>query len=437
MDRGAHLIKILEDQQFTEFFGEVTALSQNAISADGPASRIGDICRIGDGPDHSLAQVVAIDRKQIRLLPFENLNKVSTGDRVLLETRYSDLYVGDDFSGRAVNGFGEPIDNGPAVKSETFKARSNPSALSKSVKKHRVRTGLRVMDALFPIAKGQRIGIFAASGVGKTTLVEQLSTHIDCDRVVLCLIGERGREVERLWSMHEKSKSARKVTLIAATSDDCASARVRAMEQALALCEYWREKDQHVVLFVDSVTRLAMALREIGLAAGEPPSVRSYTPNVFAALPGFVERCGAIKGKGAVTAIFTVLSETDDVDDPIVETMKSILDGHIVLSRRLADKGHFPAVDIGASISRIADEVLGKNAQASTREIKRMFALFEETRAMIDSGLYQRGSNAEIDRAIELRPQILDFVVQSEPDEDNLSDLDAQLEACINRGSGL
>lgn len=214
--------------------------------------------------------------------------------------------------------------------------------------------------------------------------------------------------------MHLSDQRADRFTLVAATSDESATARVRAMDQALAIAEHWRAEGRHVVLFVDSVTRLAMALREIGLAAGEPPSLRSYTPNVFAAMPHYVERCGADARAGQITAIFTVLAETDEVDDPIVELLKSLLDGHIVLSRRLAEKGHFPPIDVGASVSRVAGQVMAGAALEDARTIRQFFAEYEDARAMIESGIYRAGSNPAIDRAIALQPHIARFLRQGE-----------------------
>ncbi|WP_432200681.1 FliI/YscN family ATPase [Erythrobacter sp. W53] len=428
------LLETLKVSDFAEFIGSVTAIGQGSVSASGPLCSIGEMCRIGEGKSAPLAEVVAVEKNGIQLLPLGSMENVLPGEKVRRSDLHSTFRVGDVFAGRATDGFGECIDGGAPILAPARAKTASIDTLAKTIECERVPTGLRAIDALLPIAKGQRIGIFAASGVGKTTLVEQLSSRVECDHLVACLIGERGREVERLWAQHQRSERSDKVTLVAATSDESASARARAMHQALALCEDWRAKGKHVVLFVDSVTRLAMALREIGLAAGEPPSVRSYTPNVFAALPSFVERCGAIKGGGAITAIFTVLSETDDVDDPIVETMKSILDGHIVLSRKLAEKGHYPAIDIAASVSRVADQLLDERTQAAAQSMKRSFAEFEGSRAMIESGIYQTGSNADIDRAISLQPKITEFVRQRSPDQSSLSEVDAKLMQCVSEG---
>lgn len=427
MSAGAALVSALREANFARYTGQVTAVGQGWIRASGPLCSVGEMCAIGDGDDPSLAEVVSVDEAGIRLLPLGTTEAIVPGSLVCKSPAHSGFRSGDGFAGRAINPFGHPIDGGPPIAAPFHDTKLRTDVLRKTIVPRRLATGFAVIDAMLPVAIGQRIGIFAASGVGKTTLVEQLSGSVACDHVVLCLIGERGREVEHLWKQHGTSAGKARVTLVAATSDESASVRVRAMQQALALCEAWREAGKHVVLFVDSVTRLAMALREVGLAAGEAPTVRSYTPNVFAALPGIVERCGAIKDSGSITAIFTVLSETDDVDDPIVETMKSILDGHIVLSRKLAEKGHFPAIDIAASVSRISNLVLSGDTLAAARTVRRNFALYLESRDMIESGIYQHGSNREIDTAIRLHPNIAEFLQQHAPTSVDLTETDNRL----------
>jgi flagellum-specific ATP synthase len=231
---------------------------------------------------------------------------------------------------------------------------------------------------------------------------------------VICLVGERGREVEGIWTHLSARPDAKKFTLVAATSDETAAMRARAANTALCLAEYWRDRGEHVLLVVDSVTRLAMALREIGLAAGEPPTVRAYTPNVFGALPRLVERCGATRSAGSITAIMTVLSETDDVDDPIVEVMKSLLDGHIILSRSLAERGHFPAIDVSRSISRQAAKLVDKPHAAAARSAIALLGVHEEARVMIESGVYKSGASPEIDRAITARTALMAFLQQGQ-----------------------
>ncbi|MEP6093767.1 MAG: FliI/YscN family ATPase [Erythrobacter sp.] len=442
MQQTAALLDMVKSATFADFKAQVTSIGQKSFSANGPYCQVGDVCKLGSDEDHSLAQVVAVGEERVELVPLGDMHAVKPGASVTLSRDYSNFSVGDGFADRAVNAFGEPIDGKPTILSTKAPARtdqinSGQTSMAKTIVSKRVETGVRAIDTLLPLAQGQRIGVFAASGVGKTTLVEQLSTRAQCDKVVICLIGERGREVERLWNIHARAEDSAPVTVVAATSDEAPSVRIRAMQQALALCEYWREKGEHVVFFVDSVTRLAMALRDIGLAAGEPPALRSYTPNVFTALPDFVERCGAISGKGAITAIITVLSETDDVDDPIAETMRSLLDGHIVLSRKLAERGHFPAIDVRASISRVADQVLTNAQQESARRLKANIAVYEEARAMIESGIYQSGASEEIDRAVALWPKIQEFLMQSGSARSTLAASDGALSQVLAGGGAI
>lgn len=420
----------IRSAEFVTYHGSVIALGQNSVEAAGPLCSVGEICRIDSGGGHAvMAQVVAVKSDRIKLLPFSPLGGVRLGAKVSRLRDRSTIWAGDGFAGRAVDGFGQPIDGGgPVINMANVSGeQARPAKLDRTIVAKRVPTGLRAVDGLIPIAQGQRIGIFAASGVGKTTLIEQMSGAVEADHCVMCLIGERGREVERFWRIRSADDTRARFTLVAATSDESAIARVRALDQALAISEYWRAQGKHVVLFVDSVTRLAMALREIGLAAGEPPSLRSYTPNVFAALPHYVERCGADRKSGAITAIFTVLAETDDLDDPIVETLKSLLDGHIVLSRGLADKGHFPPIDVGASVSRVADQVLSPEAHRAALAVKRSFAEFEEARTMIESGIYRAGSNPAIDRAITQRAGIIDYLQQDVTERCSLAETDAAM----------
>lgn len=422
----------IADAEFVRFEGAVIAVGQNSIEAAGPSCSVGEICSVEvERSSPMLAQVVSVKSDRIRLLPLGQLGTVRLGARITLQKNRSIMRVGDGFAGRAIDAFGEPIDGkGPiAAIDEKDSAHVRPGKLDRTIVAKRIPTGIRAIDGLMPLAQGQRIGIFAASGVGKTTLIDQMSATIKADHCVMCLIGERGREVERFWRVRSQDENRDRFTLVAATSDESAIARVRALDQALAICEFWRAKGRHVALFVDSVTRLAMALREIGLAAGEPPSLRSYTPNVFAALPHYVERCGADRNSGAITAIFTVLAETDDVDDPIVEALKSLLDGHIVLSRRLADKGHYPPIDVGSSVSRIADQIMSGVVHKSAIAVKRSFAEFEEARTMIESGIYRAGSNPAIDQAIAKRAKILEFLQQEVHERAGLSEIDEAMAA--------
>lgn len=410
-------INRLETINFAQFQGNVTRISATSIEADGPITKIGDYCEIdvGAGQDRVIAEVVSLEPGHIRLMPLHSARSIRMGARVTPARSVEGVAYGDCFGGRAVDALGRAIDGAGSIRPLGFAPRDGniPKTLDRAASEKRVVTGIRAIDGLFPIGEGQRIGVFAASGVGKTSLVEQLSRQIDCDHIVLCLIGERGREVEKLWNMHLGSEQQQRYTIVAATSDESASMRVRAVDQALAIAEYWRSLGKHVVLFVDSITRLALAQRELGLAAGEPPTVRAFTPNVFTAMPRIVERCGSERSSGgSITAIFTVLSETDDVDDPVVELMKSLLDGHIVLSRRLAEKGHFPAIDVSASVSRMASALFSAGEAAMARDAHRIFAEYEEARPMIESGIYRQGANRQIDQAVVHYPKLIGFLQQ-------------------------
>lgn len=405
----------LADVRSVTAFGHVDAVSAGHLHADGPEVALGTLCAVDAGGGQSVvAEVVAARDDGITLVPLERAGAVRLGAQVTAAAGDGGWLVGDGFAGRAVDALGRPIDGSGAIVAASRTTRTGAAALDRVNPSQVLVTGVRAIDGLLTLGIGQRVGVFAASGVGKTSLVEQLARQIDCDRCILCLVGERGREVSGLWEMTATRRE--RFTLVAATSDESPVMRARAVDQALALAEHWRARGEHVLLFIDSVTRLAMALREIGLAAGEPPTARAYTPNVFAALPQVVERCGVVRGQGAITAIMTVLAETDAVDDPIVEVMKSLLDGHIVLSRTLADQGHFPAIDVTRSVSRQAARLVTPDHAAAMRTIVGLLADHEENRLMIETGVYRAGSNARIDRAVAARERLAGFLRQG-PDD--------------------
>jgi flagellum-specific ATP synthase len=406
-------LSALDEIDCAPAFGHIDALGAGFIHATGPAAALGALCAVDVSPERRInAEIVALRNDGITLVPLDLDAELHLGARVVATGRGSHPPVGSGFAGRAVDALGRPIDGRGTVAADGEAPDTAVSALERVSPSKVLTTGVRAIDGLLTLGVGQRIGVFAASGVGKTSLVEQLALQVDCDRCILCLVGERGREVSGLWEMAARSGNQARFTLVAATSDESPVMRVRAVDQALALAEHWRAQGEHVLLLLDSVTRLAMALREIGLAAGAPPTVRAYTPNVFAALPRLVERCGAVRGRGAITAIMTVLAETDDVDDPIVEVMKSLLDGHIVLSRTLADQGHFPAIDVVRSISRQANRLVSGDHAASMREVVGLLADYEENRVMIESGVYRARSNDRIDRAIAAREPLGTFLRQ-------------------------
>ena len=415
--------------RFTTSFGRVRRVRSGFVEADGPMSSVGDICHIEAGGEETAAEVVAVNEDRVVLVPFGGHAPIRPSAVVRAGAAGATVGVGRAFGGRAVGALGQPLDGKGAIHPEARAPLSgrSPKPLDRVDPQAALTTGLRALDGLLTLGVGQRIGIFAASGVGKTSLVEQLVRQVRCDRLVVCLVGERGREVERFWRQIT-ARDADKATLVAATSDESAAMRARAVGYAVALAEHWRDEGKHVVLVVDSVTRMAMALREIGLSADEPPSVRGYTPNVFAALPRVVERCGATRGGGAITAFFTVLTETDDADDPIAELMRSLLDGHVVLSRRLAELSHFPAIDVVRSVSRNAPQLRSAAHGAAARTVAALLGTYEEARTMVESGLYQPGSNAALDRAIRSKTDLARFLQQGMDEE---SGFDASVERLI------
>jgi flagellum-specific ATP synthase len=397
--------------------GRVRRIFATHIEADGPALSLGALCRIDSrdaaGTAGFLAEVVHVDRESITLAPFDDKANTFPGAKVEAVNSTDQVPVGETFLGRAIDPLGRPIDGGTLPASAVTRAlHAKPlSPLDRSSPREALETGLRAVDGLLPLAKGQRVGIFAPAGVGKTSLITQIATHVKADVVIVALIGERGREVEALWSGLAADIKAR-TTLVAATADQPATLRVRAGHYALSLAEHWRDNGMHVLLLLDSVTRLAMAMREIGLAAGEPPTVRAYTPNVFASMPRIVERAGAVRTGGAISAIMTVLSETEDIDDPLCEMMKSLLDGHILLSRALAEQGHFPAIDVNRSVSRQSAALLSPHDLQRVRHVTGLISAFEQSRMMRQAGLYVQGSDPQIDEAVAKHPRITSFLQQ-------------------------
>ncbi len=435
MSALANALRALDPAKRVGFVKRATA---GHVEASGPMANIGDICEItAVGRPAQLAEVAAVRDHHLVLIPLDQTVAVTCESRVeLCGVARNEALVGDAFKGRLIDALAKPLDDGAPIFPEATAflhgavlppmARLDPNTA--------LETGVRAIDGLTTIGRGQRVGIFSASGVGKTSLVKQLALQVQCDHVVLCLVGERGREVEAVWREISARKDRGRYTCVAATSDQSAPLRTRALYQGLALAEHWRDCGQHVLLILDSVTRFAMALREIGLAAGAPPTLRAYTPNVFAALPRVVERCGAARRGGSITAIMTVLSETDDVDDPIVEVMKALLDGHIVLSRQLAEQGRFPAIDVNRSVSRQASALMAPAHADAARRLLAMLATYEESRVLIESGLYKPGASARIDEAVREHGNVVNLLRQGVAERAGFAETVLRLQALAARG---
>lgn len=427
------------------FKGHVLRVANGFIEATGPHCEVGDICEIensselnGNEQEKLLAEVIATHPNHIVLAPLRPSLKVRNDAVVTLKPTQHLAPVGDGFAGRLTNARGRALDKNHEI-SVSARLPLNGKVLlplEREGPNKTMRTGLKAIDGLLTIGTGQRLGIFAASGVGKTTLLTQITTQTDCDKCVICLVGERGTEVASFWQLLSERDDTDRFSCVAATSDQSPILRVRAVHQALAMCEYWRDQGEDVLLVLDSVTRYAMALREIGLAAGAPPTLRAYTPNVFNALPRIVERCGATKSSGSITMIMTVLSETDDVDDPIVETMKSLLDGHIILSRTLADQGCFPAIDVTRSISRKSPDLRTPEQNINAQKILSLLASYDEAKIMIESGLYKKGSSKNIDEAIIKKEEITSFLIQDAQQSFSLKDTFSLINNIVGGSTG-
>lgn len=429
--------------ELTRQVGQVRRILPTFIEADGPNGPLRSLCRVetiapgGAGPGSSLAEIVSVGPDSVILAPLENGPTTFAGALVTACGERAEPPVGDALLGRALNAMGEPIDGLPPVRSTETRRPDDATAdiLARSSDAGLIETGVRAIDGLLPLGHGQRIGLFAASGVGKTTLLGQLARQARVDRCVICLIGERGHEVEGLWTRDLSAEAKSRSFLVAATADQPAGVRLRAAEYALAVASHWRDQGKRVLLLLDSATRLAMALREIGLAAGEPPTVRAYTPSVFTTIPRLVEQCGALRSGGSITAVLTVLTETDDGDDPLAEMMKSLLDGHLVLSRSLAEQGSFPAIDLPRSISRWAGRLVEPKHRAAIVQAVGAISLYEQSRALIESGLYAAGGDAAIDRAIRLKEGLSSFLQQAENEHSPFARTRAVLDAALGQGA--
>jgi ATP synthase in type III secretion protein N len=401
--------------------GRVVQALGTVVRATGVDARVGDVCELHAANGRvTRAEVVGFDRQTTILSPFGELNGLSFTARVLPLHRALDVPVGDALLGRVLDGFGEPLDGlgplrsrGSAVPLRRASTdAAPPPALSRRAITQRFETGVRALDALAAIGEGQRLGVFAPAGVGKSTLTGMLARGARCDVKVIALIGERGREVGEFIAHNLGPEGLAQSVVVTSTSDRPAVERAKSAQVAMTIAEAFRAEGKRVLLVMDSVTRYARALREIGLASGEPPTRRGYPPSVFASLPRLLERAGN-DATGSITAFFTVLTEGEDDSDPIAEEVRSILDGHIVLSRKLAQQNQFPAIDVLASLSRVATHVTSAAQQRAASRLRDWLAKFNDVELLVQVGEYRNGSDALADQAVERVPHIRQWLKQS------------------------
>jgi flagellum-specific ATP synthase len=409
--------------------GSVVRVSGLTVESAGPTLALGELCgiQIRDGR-RVLAEVVGFQNDHLILLPLEHIEGISAGDTVTARTTPRYITLSESILGRVINGLGEPIDNKGPLAGTDKKAldASSPPPLSREKISSPLALGIRPIDGVLTCGKGQRIGIFSGSGVGKSVLLGDIANSSEADVNIVALIGERGREVREFLEGDLGPEGLARSVVVVATSDSPPIQRVKAAFVAVTVAEYFRDKGKNVLFMMDSLTRFAQAQREIGLAAGEPPATKGYCPSVFSLMPRLVERLGCAES-GSITGILTVLVENDDLSDPVADSARSLLDGHIVLSRKLADRGHYPAVDILQSVSRLMPAVVSKEHRLAAQKLKEIYAIYADAEDLINIGALSPGSNRRIDGAIALIERINKFLVQPVRDRTTFEETVRQL----------
>jgi flagellum-specific ATP synthase len=409
-------LRRVRETRVTETCGRVVQLIGLVVESEGPLAALGEVCRIQSarGQAGMLAEVVGFRNHHLLLMPLGELSGIHPGSEVIATGAPLRVAVGAALKGRVIDGLGNPIDgNGPIVTDHLVGLNLRPPHPLKRQRINQVfQTGIKSVDTFIPLGRGQRLGIFAGSGVGKSTLLGMMASQAEADVNVIALIGERGREVREFLERDLDERGRQKSVVVVATSNEPGLNRVKGAFLAMAIAEHFRDAGQNVLLMMDSVTRFAMAQREIGLAVGEPPTTRGYTPSVFSLLPQLLERAGAGE-RGAITGLFSVLVEGDDMNDPIADSVRSILDGHIVLTRELATQNHYPAIDVLESVSRLNRDLLPPEKIKLTAAGREHLAVYRKNQDLINIGAYPAGSNPAIDQAIALHGPLTQFLRQN------------------------
>ena len=427
LDLSRHYETLKSLDLLTEF-GIVEKIVGNSIESQGPNATVGSLCWLSNGERQFPVEVVGFTGGRVITMPLGKVDGVRQGDLLRVSGRTASIGMCESLRGRILDGLGRPIDGKPlpsdVEQQPLYSEPSNP--MDRDPIRETIQTGVRSIDGLLTCGMGQRIGIFGGSGVGKSTLLGMIARYTSADINIIALVGERGREVREFIENDLGDSGLQRSLVFVSTSDQPALVRIRAAFAATAAAEYFRDRGFNVMLMMDSVTRFATAQREVGLAAGEPPSSKGYTPSVFSLLPRLLERSGKFK-KGSITAFYTVLVEGDDMNDPIADSVRSILDGHIVLDRTLAGRGHYPCIDILSSISRLMPQLVDDAAKNAAYGVRDLLAVHKDSEDLINIGAYKRGSNPRIDLAIEKIDSINGFLKQRAEEPSDLNSARASL----------
>ncbi|SER55023.1 flagellar protein export ATPase FliI [Salisediminibacterium halotolerans] len=410
------LLSVIGEVSPYQYFGKVSQVVGLMIESKGPRASVGDICSIhvGKRGRQILAEVVGFKEENVLLMPFDRLVEIASGSLVESLDRPLEVKIGTELIGTVVDSLGRPFDGERAQIGLQSYSTDNPppNPMTRPRIKEPLGLGVKAIDGLFTVGKGQRLGIFAGSGVGKSTLMAMISKSSEAQINVIALIGERGREVREFIERDLGAEGLANTVIVVATSDQPPLMRIKGAMTATAISEYFRDQGYDVNLMMDSVTRVAMAQREIGLAIGEPPTTKGYTPSVFALLPRLLERSG-LNASGSITAFYTVLVDGDDMNEPVADAVRGILDGHLVLDRDMANKGHFPAINPLKSISRVMNDLVSDEHRRAADKIRNILATYRESEDLINIGAYKKGSNKAVDEAVKRHPDATGFLQQS------------------------
>lgn len=421
----------VQNCQSMKLIGKVTQVIGLVIESQGPTVSLGELCYIKSHFPDVLpipAEVVGFREGYVMLMPVGEMQGIGPGCEVVSAQKTLNVKVGPELLGRVLDGLGNPMDDkGPLLCKTEYPLQADPPPpLTRPRINDNLYVGVRAIDGLITMGEGQRIGIMAGSGVGKSTLLSMIARNTEADISVIALVGERGREVRDFIERDLGEEGMKRSVVVVATSDQPALVRIKGAMTATAIAEYFRDQGHKVVLMMDSVTRFAMAQREVGLTIGEPPATRGYTPSVFALLPRLLERAGTSE-KGSITGIYTVLVDGDDMNEPIADAVRSILDGHIVLSRKIAAQNHFPAIDIMPSVSRVMNEVVSPEHLKAAQQMRQLMAVYRDAEDLIHIGAYVKGSSAKIDEAVQKIDAINAFLCQGIFEVDSYADTEKKL----------